>query len=155
MNLVEYCRENQIQCLLNEWDVQKNRGIQPKDFTAGSEKKVWWKCVHGHEWQASVENRAMKRNACPYCSGKRAWPGFNDLETLYPEIAGQWHPVLNRGLSPRSVRPGCGKKVWWMCKEGHLWEARIYSRTSKKRPGCPFCAGNVKKSCKSRQIQDI
>ncbi len=128
-----------------EWNYEKNDGLLPQNVTVGGEKKVWWKCKEGHEWQATVENRAKKGNACPYCSGKRAWPGFNDLQTLFPRLAREWHPTLNRTLRPDIVRPGSGKKVWWMCAEGHMWEARIFSRTSKKQPGCPYCAGNAKK----------
>ena len=43
-----------------------------------------------------------------------------------------------------TLRPGSGKKVWWKCPEGHEWEAVIANRT-KRRSGCPFCAGNMAK----------
>lgn len=151
MNLVEYCRQCRLQreenkeSLLLEWHPKKNGTLQPEQVTPGSEKKVWWQCKEGHEWQAAVENRVLKGNGCPYCAGKRAWPGYNDLKTLYPKLAGQWHPTLNQGVSPIEVRPGSGKKIWWVCPDGHVWQARIFSRTSKNRSGCPVCAGNVKK----------
>lgn len=127
-----------------EWNYDKNRGITPYDVTAGSEKKVWWKCSIGHEWQANVENRAIKGNACPYCSGKKALAGFNDLKTLYPEVASEWCEELNTDVRVDDIRPGSGRKVWWRCQEGHVWEARVFSRTSNKRPGCPVCAGRKK-----------
>ncbi len=132
--------------LAEEWNLEKNRELKPSDITAGSDRKVWWRCALGHEWQASVENRSLRGNICPYCSGKKAWPGFNDLETMYPDVAKQWHSKLNHGLSPRNIRPGSGKRVWWQCEEGHVWQAAVFSRTSKKRPGCPVCAGNVRKA---------
>ncbi|MFJ7851151.1 zinc-ribbon domain-containing protein [Peribacillus sp. NPDC097206] len=34
----------------------------------------------------------------------------------------------NVGLTPFDVFPNSSKKVWWICKKGHEWEARIYSR---------------------------
>ncbi len=125
-----------------EWHPEKNGALTPDQVTCGSARNVWWKCSLGHEWQATVENRAMKGNACPYCSGRKAWPGYNDLETLYPALAKQWHPTMNQRLKPTAIRPGCGRKVWWMCPEGHVWEARVFSRTSKKGAGCPICAKN-------------
>ncbi len=128
-----------------EWHPAKNGELQPSDVTAGSDRKIWWQCALGHEWQATVENRSLRGQACPYCSGKKAWPGFNDLETMYPEVAKQWHPGLNNELSPRHIRPGSGKRIWWQCEEGHVWQAAVFSRTSKKRSGCPVCAGNVKR----------
>ncbi len=138
-----------------EWNDEKNDGLLPQDMTVGAEKKVWWMCEKGHEWQATVENRARKGNACPYCSGKRAWPGYNDLQTLYPKLAREWHSALNRDIKPDRVRPGSGKKVWWMCGEGHIWEARIFSRTSKKKPGCPYCAGNRKRGKEKKETNYV
>lgn len=56
----------------------------------------------------------------------------------------EWHPFFNLGVSPETLRPGSGKKVWWKCPEGHEWEAVIANRT-KRGSGCPFCAGNMAK----------
>ncbi len=131
--------------IAGEWNHERNGELTPNGVTVGSEKKVWWKCKLGHEWQASVENRAIKGNACPYCCGKKALAGFNDLKTLYPEVASEWCEELNVDVRVDSVRPGSGRKVWWRCSEGHAWEARVFSRTSKKRPGCPVCAGRKKR----------
>ncbi|WP_081825481.1 zinc-ribbon domain-containing protein [Bacillus sp. UNC41MFS5] len=38
------------------------------------------------------------------------------------------------------VTPGSDKKVWWICKKGHEWEAHIYSRNSGR--GCRECYKN-------------
>ena len=51
--------------------------------------------------------------------------GFNDLSTMEPEIAAQWHPTLNGSLTPQMVTAGSHKKVWWLCAEGHVWKAAI------------------------------
>jgi len=34
---------------------------------AGTEKKVWWMCEKGHEWQAVVYSR-NKGKGCPICA---------------------------------------------------------------------------------------
>jgi hypothetical protein len=53
--------------LASEWNYDKNTNIQPTSVTKNSNKKVWWRCKYGHEWQASVNNRTNGRG-CPYCS---------------------------------------------------------------------------------------
>lgn len=42
--------------LVKEWS-DKNEEYKPTVFTAGSSKKVWWKCKEGHEWEAVIKNR--------------------------------------------------------------------------------------------------
>ena len=65
--------------------------------------------------------------------------GFNDLETVEPDLALEWHPTKN-DLSPKDVTKGSGKKVWWLGKCGHEWEATISDRNNGN--GCPFCSGH-------------
>ena len=52
--------------LAKEWNYEKNCDLNPEDFTTGSDKKVWWKCSKGHEWQATIEKR-NKGRGCPEC----------------------------------------------------------------------------------------
>jgi ssDNA-binding Zn-finger/Zn-ribbon topoisomerase 1 len=65
--------------------------------------------------------------------------GVNDLQSQFPEIAKEWHPLRNGDLKPTEVRRGSGKKVWWQCSKypDHEWEASITSRTLGGR--CPNC----------------
>lgn len=132
--------------LMEQWDFEKNT-VGPKETTVASHDKVWWKCELGHSWQAVVFSRTKENGtACPYCTGKRVLPGFNDLATLKPKIAEQWYPPLNGQLKPEDVTPGSNKKVWWQCSDGHVWQAAIYSRTRRKGSGCPVCAGTTKQN---------
>lgn len=64
--------------------------------------------------------------------------GKNDLETVNPELAAQWHPTKNGELTPDDVAPMSDKKVWWLGKCGHEWQAEISSRT--QGHGCPYCS---------------
>lgn len=123
--------------LSRDWDFEKNAGRKPEDFTAASNKVVWWKCKLGHSWQASISNRITGRG-CPYCTGRKVLPGFNDLFTTQPNIAVQWDHEKNLNLSPEQFSAGSNAKVWWKCKLGHSWEALISSR---KKNGCPYCSG--------------
>ncbi len=111
--------------LAAEWHPTKNKSITPEDVTPYSDEIVWWLGKCGHEWQVSVHNRnkADGFRGCPYCTNKRVMPGFNDLQTLFPELAAEWHPNKNYGLRPEKVFPNKNGKVWWLCKLGHEYEA--------------------------------
>ncbi|MGD2089795.1 MAG: zinc-ribbon domain-containing protein [Candidatus Aminicenantes bacterium] len=122
--------------LAQQWHPQKNGDLTPEQVTPGSNKKVWWRCKKKHEWRASVSDR-RRGNGCPYCSGKKASKQYN-LMAVNPELAQQWHPDKNGHLTPEQVTPSSGKKVWWKCKEGHVWKAQIAKRSWGR--GCPYCA---------------
>ena len=70
----------------------------------------------------------------------RVKPGINDLETVNPELAREWHPTKNGDLTPSQVACQSNKSVWWIDSKGHEWKATISSRSSGR--GCPYCSGN-------------
>ena len=110
-------------------------GWDPTITSAGSNKKLEWKCALGHTWKTSANKRKQEETGCPFCSGSSAWPGFNDLLTLMPEIASQAHE-----WDPSTQTVGSGSKVFWKCENGHTWKAAIYSRTGPNKNGCPSCS---------------
>ena len=128
--------------LLAEWDYEKNGDLVPEALTLGSNKKVSWKCSHGHEWKATVCDRTRKGYGCPFCSGKRVISSETDLATLYPSIAAEWHPTKNGTLLPSEVKPFSMKKVYWLCSIcGYEWQTCIADRT--QGCGCPRCANHI------------
>ncbi len=64
----------------------------------------------------------------------------NNIKTLYPDVAAEWHPTKNGELKPEHLRSGSGRVVWWLCKYGHEWRTNVYSR-SKGGSECPYCRG--------------
>ena len=134
--------------LTKEWHHSKNRELTAQKFSAGSTKKVWWKCKHGHEWKARIDHRS-NGSSCPYCSGNKVLTGFNDLMTTHPEIAKEWHPTKNK-KTPQQVSVGSHQKVWWKCERGHEWEAKLYNRL--KSRGCPYCWGETQTSFPEQAI---
>lgn len=64
------------------------------------------------------------------------------LASAHRGVSKQWHPEKNGSLTPRDVFPASRKRVWWLCSEGHAWEAVVYSRTLNGN-GCPICAGKT------------
>ncbi len=129
-----------VRYLLDEWDYEKNT-LSPADVAPGSAIKVWWKCKHGHSWQALVKNRAIQGQACPYCSNHKYLKGFNDFSVRYPEIAAEWNYERNGDLKPEDIMPGDKRRVWWRCKKGHEWQAQTGSRTM-TNTGCPICTNH-------------
>jgi uncharacterized Zn-finger protein len=126
--------------LASEWHPTKNGELTPRDVKPGTEKKVWWLCADGHEWESRGDHRS-RGSGCPYCSGYFAIVGETDLATLRPDLASEWHPTKNGELTPRDVKPGTYKKVWWLCSERHEWEATIENRDNGR--GCPYCSGRL------------
>jgi hypothetical protein len=133
------CLETLNLNLAKQWHPTKNGDLTPRDFTPGSNKKVWWLCTKGHEWQASVYSRSTGRG-CPYCSGNIVC-NDNCLATINSDLANQWHPTKNGDLTPRDVTLHSGKNVWWICGKGHEWQTRIAGRSDGL--GCPYCSGKA------------
>ncbi len=128
--------------LAAEWHPTLNGELTVDQVSPGSSRKVWWRCAAGHEWQANVKNsRRNERSSCPVCLGRRVVPGFNDLATVRPDLAAQWHPTQNGALTPAMVPRSTDRKVWWQCQKGHEWQATVNNRESKNQ-GCPFCGGS-------------
>ena len=126
--------------LARQWDAERNAPLTPQQVTAGTRRKVWWKCAKGHSWQASVASRVSQKTDCPVCGGKEVQRGFNDLASLYPALAGEWDAAKNGALTPETVTPASNRKVWWRCPLGHSYLAIVASRTM-RGDDCPYCAG--------------
>jgi hypothetical protein len=125
---------------MKEWHPTKNKDIDPHSLSLGSEKRVWWRCDAGHEWNTLLFVRTKKDKGCPYCRGFLA-SEKNSLATAYPSIAVEWHPSKNLPLTPATVTRASGRKVWWKCSTNpdHEWQAQVKNRTI-VGSGCPRCA---------------
>lgn len=137
-SLYEYCFREDRMDLLKQWDSAANLPLTPAELSRGSKKKVWWRCDKGHCWRAAVYTRTGSGTGCPVCAGKVPLTGENDLATLYPNLASQWHPTRNGTLTPSQVSTGSHRLVWWVCEKGHVWRTQIRSRV--EGCGCPVCA---------------
>lgn len=134
--------------LLEEWDYEKNK-ILPTEITKGSHEQIWWKCKNNHSWHTLVCNR-IKGHNCPYCTGRFAVTGINDLKTINPKLAEEWNYKKNGDLRPELVKFASNKKVWWKCKNGHEWQASICNRNKKR--GCPICSHSRRISVPEKAI---
>ena len=104
----------------------------PKEVSQKSGLIKEWKCEYGHIWKTTIATRTQGKG-CPYCKGQRVWVGFNDLNTTHPKIAQE-----AVGWDTTKYTAGSGKKLKWVCSEGHTWDTRIISRV--KGSNCPTCS---------------
>ena len=112
--------------LLTEWHYKKNE-TSPFTLSICSNKKVWWICKIGLEWEATVNSRSGGTD-CPYCSRQRVTKESSLLVT-HPKLAKEWNYSKNKGLSPDSIFYGTQKSYWWISSKGHEWNASPNNRS--------------------------
>ena len=76
------------------WNYEKNSAIDINKVSLFSNKKAWWICPKGHEWETMICNMA-KSKSCPYCTNRKILKGYNDLGTLFPNLADFLYSTLN------------------------------------------------------------
>ena len=150
---LEYSFASEYPDLLDEWDVLKNKGLNPHKIPPRSNVNIWWRCkVCGYEWQASVDRRAIG-TGCPYCAHEVVWPGHNDIETVRPDLLAEWD-YENNHVSPQEVTPKSHQKIAWKCcKCGYKWKSSIYNKSSGHR--CPKCARKNVADKLSKRVKNL
>lgn len=133
--------------IAHEWHPTKNGELNPSIVRPGSHYRAWLKCsTCGYEWQSTINNRTNHNSGCPKCKKSAgSIRGESDFYTTHPELAKEWHPTKNGSFSPKDIKAGSSKKVWWLCPNcGNEYESTIYSRV--KGTGCPRCVYTNKTS---------
>ncbi|MFJ4221863.1 zinc-ribbon domain-containing protein [Curtobacterium luteum] len=118
------------------WHPTRNGTLTPAQVTTNAKRIVWWRCPRGHDFDTRVSIIA-RGDGCPFCRGLRILSGFNDLATLNPDAAAQWHPTRNGTTTPSEVGIGSDFAAWWRCRHGHEWRIAVKVR---RNHGCPVCA---------------
>lgn len=134
--------------IANEWDYKKNNPTKPEEVSRATSKKFWWVCPNKHSYYSSVAHRTGSNSNCPYCAHGRV-TNKNNLEFVFPELLKEWDYAKNK-FDPSKVSSTSQYRVWWKCKNAHIWNQSIKSRTqemsgkSKYRvSGCPKCASFI------------
>ncbi len=146
---MQYRYEHSLQALrpdlAEEWDYEKNGNLTPDMVSANSNIKVFWKCKKcGYVRAQCISDRNCHGSGCPVCSGHAVKKGYNDLDTIRPDLAEEWDYDKNGGLTPDMFTANSAKQIFWKCKKcGYSWPARIFSRNAGN--GCPACAGKAVK----------
>ena len=131
--------------IATEWHPTKNEK-GPHEYFEMSNSKVWWLCPDcENEYHAWISNRVNVESGCPSCHGGALHSdGRNSLAVVAPEVAAEWHPTKNKGLTPDKIRPSSGISAWWLCAEcGHEWKTSPNHRVDGEgnaKSGCSVCA---------------
>ena len=129
--------------LLNEWDYEKNEGIDPYKILHATHTNVDWICNKNpeHKWKTDVSSRTNKNHptGCPRCAGMLE---VNDIRTVYPKLYEEVNISKNTGIDAAKITIGSVAYIDWRCtKCGHEFEARAIDRTYCKS-GCQKCGYN-------------
>lgn len=113
-----------------------------ESYMPKSTVKVWWECENGHAKLSSIANEGKAGYYyCPDCPQALPYELGKTLGDLYPEVAKEFNTAKN-GITPFEIMARSSKKMFWECRDGHIWEAVVSSRT-KDGKGCPVCAGKI------------
>lgn len=128
-----------------DWHPTKNLPVTPADVNPGAKGKRWWQCrTCGWDWETDPDHRTRSKRGCPDCartkiSRDKSIPGPGEsLAEKMPELAAEWHPTLNAPLTPFNIRPRGKSFVWWQCRSGHVWRAKVAPRAV--GIGCSDCS---------------
>ena len=124
--------------LLDMWDFENNT-ISPYETTAKNKNKVWFKCIHGHSWQAYLYSASRDGFGCPYCGGHRVLKGFNDLWTTRPDIA----CLLKNPEDGYMVTEHSNKKMWFQCPQCHTDAYKSVNLITSHGLYCHFCSDGM------------
>lgn len=121
--------------IASEWS-DRNVPLQPEQFSAFANQKVWWKGRCGHEWKALISDRSSG-HGCPFCRDHKLLIGFNDFQTLHPDLALEWSE--QNDVLPSSIPEKKPLIAWWKCSLcGGEYRAGINSRLAGSK--CPYCS---------------
>ncbi len=142
--------------LAKEWHPTLNGDKTPYNVTCGSNYIATWILPYDDPetgkhfdfvWKSSVYNRCAGKK-CPYLTGNKVWPGFNDLASRFPDLVAEWHPTLNGDKTPYNVAYGSEYNATWILHYDDpetgkhfdfVWKAYVYRRSAGEK--CPYLTG--------------
>jgi rubrerythrin len=129
--------------LIEDWDYEGNKGVNPYSLTKGCGFAVNWICRKcGYKWQARIPDR-LRGDKCPCCNRSILVKGVNDFATLYPAELKEWNYDKNT-ICPDEVI-SYRIKYWWKCQTcDYEWQATIHDKVIREdKTGCPKCARKI------------
>ncbi|GGS32702.1 hypothetical protein Snoj_01410 [Streptomyces nojiriensis] len=85
-----------------QWHPSRNGSLTADAVVAGSNRRVWWRCARGHEWQTQINTRVLQRTRCGLCC--RGQQSGAEV-ALFAELHVLLVPLLGGGAVRRHVRP--------------------------------------------------
>ena len=139
VNKIKLTEIEELTQLLNN-EKNEAEGIDVSKLYVNSSKRINWKCSKGHTFKEKVNLIYNRKHKCFYCTGRQIWPGENDLQTLYPEIAKEFD-VKQNGITPDHISPKDTSSYWWTCEKGHPSFYQSVTHRVERKTVCPYCTG--------------
>lgn len=139
-----------ITCKPNQWDQVNHLYVTERSLpgvrwavSMTSAERISFACREGHRVTVPAANRRRTFNSqycgCGVCSGRHALSGYNSISDTHPHVAERWHPTLNGAITPGDVRAGSSRTAWWLCRNGHQFEATINNMVRRDGRTCRYC----------------
>ena len=133
--------------LAAEWS--PNNQKRANEVLPDSTQQALWICpTCKGEYSASVRDREVGDDSCPYCKNKKLLPGYNSLKDINPQLVEEeWCYIENTliGVKPDNILESFQGKVWWKCQTcGRKYLMSVKERLMKKKRGhiaCHQCRG--------------
>lgn len=132
--------------LFENWNFKKNSnlGLNIYDITIKSNKKVWWICEKGHDYQRIVSNHTVQKSKCPTCSNSKQGEktiliGVNDMWTTSPEQASHLAKPNDGYRYTQSSR----QRVDWLCPKCHSSINLSINNVYNYGIACPLCSNTT------------
>ena len=137
-------------------------GVTPETVQAGSRYIATWRCGKAcegcgtaHAWQARVQSQACMGRNCLLCSRTQVCPCQLLAEKQKDGVMAEWdwegNGRLDPPLDPWSLGLGSRKRALWKCPEHGSWSTCAYRRTGRHATGCPTCANEAKRGCRTQR----
>jgi len=122
--------------LAKEWSPLNER--KPNTVTKDFRLSVLWRCpVCNGEYHASISDRAVVDDSCPYCNEGRLLSGYNSLDVTNPELAKEWSPLNERKVE--SVTKDSKLLARWRCPTCHGDYYYSIAERAIDDDSCPYC----------------
>ncbi len=120
--------------LIPLWNAEKNGDLSPSTVDAAQVGNTWWRCPKEHDFQRSPL-LMVRDSSCPVCTAAE-----KSLAAMSPAVAAEWHPKRNGDITPSQVDADHVMNAWWLCPNGHEYQATVRSRARGSR-NCSTCYG--------------
>ena len=128
--------------------------LKPNEVALNSNKKFWFNCNCGHNFDKILSDIAGRNGWCPYCSNKKLCKNkdciicFNKSFASHEKV--QYWSDKNE-LKPYEISLNSHEKFLFNCKCGHILEQKLSHIT--RGSWCPYCCNPPIKLCEDKECK--
>ena len=89
--------DNKVPQIASEWNYERNYPLTPKDVHYNANKKVWWRCRFGHEYECRISDRVSHGTGCKKCAKRyrislREHTFLYYIKKYFPDVIPSYQP---------------------------------------------------------------